>query len=68
MALLLVFIIWGSLIGFVYRAHRSGGEFVADDRAPGAGSTVLGSRRLRADIPDTVPADWVETYRSENGG
>jgi hypothetical protein len=33
------------------------------------GSTVeLNSRHVRAEIPDTVPSEWIEAYRTENGG
>jgi hypothetical protein len=68
MALLLVMVIWGSLVAFVYRAHQRGGGSEAEGRAPGASRTAIGGRRVRADVPDTVPTDWVEAYRSENGG
>ena len=66
MSLLFIVGLWLFLGGAVYRAHKR--QSTPGDRVPGCRDVGLGHRRVHAEIPNTVPSDWVESYRSENGG
>jgi hypothetical protein len=72
MALLLTLALWTYLGFVVYRTHRRvrpvPGAGAPVDGEPDAGGPVPVQWPGPPVIPDTVPADWVETYRSENGG
>lgn len=67
MSLLFVFGLWVVLGGSVYRAHKRA-RSSSEDQSPGDSLGELSHRRVRVDVPDTVPSDWVEAYRTENGG
>ncbi len=67
MSLLLVLGLWAFIGGSVYRAHRRP-RSAPDDHRPGPGENAFGRRAADAEIPDTVPSEWVEAYRAENGG
>jgi hypothetical protein len=67
MSFLCIVALWAFLGGSLYRSHRRGRQ-IPDDRTTGDSGVELGHRHVRADIPDTVPSDWVESYRTENGG
>ncbi len=67
MSLLVILGMWAFLGGSVYRARRrarSGPE----GGVPGTGDHEFRRRQGGAEIPDTVPLDWVEAYRADNGG
>jgi hypothetical protein len=66
MSLILACGVWLFLIGFVYRAHRRSGS-VGERRKSGDSDVAVGFGSTH-EVPDTVPSDWVETYRSEHGG
>jgi hypothetical protein len=67
MSLLFVLGLWLFLGGSIYRA-RTRSRSAPGDRAPGDGHVALGHRRVHAEIPETVPSEWIEAYRAENGG
>ena len=67
MSLIFVLGLWLFLGTAAYRAHRQA------HRASGGGAvggSDLGGARcpVDAEIPDTVPPEWIEQYRSEHGG
>ncbi len=68
MALIVVVGIWMFIGGSVYRAHKRAGLGPGDGATGGSSNVALGHRRVRAEIPDTVPSDWIDTYRAEHGG
>ena len=67
MSLLFALGLWAFLGGSVYRAHKRT-RSVPDSPATGAGKVQLGRRRERVDIPEMVPSEWVDAYRTEHGG
>ncbi len=66
MSLLFVLGLWLVVGGFVHRAQKRVRAALADS-APGDGHDALETSPVGADIPDTVPPDWVEAYRAEHG-
>jgi hypothetical protein len=67
MSLLFVLGLWLFLGGSIYRA-RTRARSVPGDRVPGDSQVALGHRRVRAEVPESVPSEWIEAYRAENGG
>jgi len=67
MSLIFVFGVWLLLGGFVYRAHKQSGS-TAEPRHADQVNVPVGLDEIPAEIPDTVPSEWVETYRAEHGG
>ena len=67
MSLLFVLGMWLFLGGSIYRAHKRA-RLMAENRVPGDTNRPLGHRRVRTEIPDTVPSEWIEAYRAEHGG
>jgi hypothetical protein len=67
MALVFVLGLWMCIGGSVYRAHKRARPGT-ENPAPAHGNVALGHRRVRAEIPDTVPLQWIEDYQAEHGG
>ena len=67
MSLIFVFGLWLFLGGSIYRAHKRS-RSVPEIRALGDNNIALGHRRVRTEIPDTVPSEWIEDFRAEHGG
>ena len=67
MSLLFVLGLWAFLGGSVYRAHKRA-RSASDNSATGGVKVQPGRRRERVDIPETVPSEWVDAYRTEHGG
>jgi hypothetical protein len=66
MSLLLVFSVWLFLGGSIYRARKRALS-MPENRPPKDSHIELAHRGVRAEIPDTVPSDWIEAYRAERG-
>jgi hypothetical protein len=67
MSLVVVLAIWIVLGGALYRSHRRAAS-TPEQRPPDARAVRAELRKVRVEVPDTVPSDWVEAYRSENDG
>jgi len=67
MSLLFILGLWLVVGGSVYRSHKLA-RAMSENRVPDDDAGELASRRVRAGIPDTVPSDWIEAYRSDDGG
>lgn len=67
MSLVFVLVLWAVLGGSVLRARRRA-RSLREHGAPGVADAELGHRPQPVDIPETVPSEWVEDYRSEHGG
>ena len=55
MAILCLLGVWALYIWLVQKCVRSAGGIKAGDR-----------NAQRVQVPDTVPSEWIEAYRSEN--
>jgi hypothetical protein len=67
MSLIVIFGLWLFLGGTIYRARKRA-RSVSESRAPGETNIGFGHRSVHAQVPDTVPSDWIEAYRAEHGG
>jgi hypothetical protein len=67
MALFVILGLWLILGRSIYRAQGRARSITAHP-TPGEADGARGHRHLRADIPDTVPSEWIEAYRAEHGG
>jgi hypothetical protein len=67
LSLLLVLGLWAFIGGSVYRARRRA-QSAPEHQHPDHGDDGFGRLGAGVKIPDTVPPEWVEAYRSENGG
>ncbi len=67
MAVMFAFGVWHLLGVFVHRAHKQSGS-EAERRRSGDEKVAAGVGSTDTEIPNTVPTDWVETYRAEHGG
>jgi hypothetical protein len=66
MSLILVFSLWLFLGGSIFRARKRM-RSMPENRLPSDSNVELAHWRVRAEIPDTVPPDWIEAYRAEHG-
>jgi hypothetical protein len=67
MSLLFVLGLWLFLGGSIYRAHKHA-RSAPEHPTSGETKVVPLRRPVRTKIPDTVPSEWIETYRAEHGG
>jgi hypothetical protein len=61
MSLLLVLGLWAVLGRSIYRSRKRSRSM--EEHVAGHGGGALDPRSIRADVPDTVPSEWVEEHR-----